>query len=196
MNVFNKIKINRFTQKACLRATQLSVLLLSLSTHALTLTSSDIQSNEVLANAHVFKGFGCEGDNVSPQLSWQNAPEGTKSFAITVYDPDAPTGSGWWHWQVVNIPQNVTSLAQGAGEPNSSKMPKGSVSVKNDYSVMGYGGACPPIGDGSHRYRFTVHALAIETISLPKDPSGALTGYMINANTLASSTIEAVYERK
>lgn len=162
---------------------------------ALTLTSSDIGEGQTLANTYVFKGFGCEGENISPTLTWSNAPKGTKSFAITVYDPDAPTGSGWWHWQLINIPASVNQLAQDAGNTSQFKAPEGSRHIKNDYGTLGFGGACPPPGDDAHRYRFTVHALGIEKIELPEDPSSALTGYFINANTLASSTIEAKYQR-
>src|SRR6266571_4858543 len=104
-----------------------------------------------IAEAQVFKGFGCEGKNVSPSLAWRNAPAGTKSFAITVYDPDAPTGSGWWHWIVFDIPADVTSLPAGVGNPASGQTPKGAVQSKNDFGKPGYGGPCPPQGDKPHR---------------------------------------------
>ncbi|KEA65479.1 Phospholipid-binding protein [Marinobacterium lacunae] len=141
-----------------------------------------------------FQGFGCTGGNLSPQLSWSGAPEETKAFAILAYDPDAPTGSGWWHWQVVNIPAETTSLPAGAGDPSKDLMPQGSVQLSNDYGSKGFGGACPPIGHGVHRYQFTVHALSQE-LELPENASAALTGYMINAYSIASSTIEATYQR-
>lgn len=163
--------------------------------HALTITSTDIASGKTLKNEHVFKGFGCEGLNISPELSWSDIPDGTKSFAITAYDPDAPTGSGWWHWQMINIPVAVTQLDAGAGDANLSNAPKGSKQVKNDFGVAGYGGACPPVGHGVHHYKFTVHALSVEKIDLPEDPSGALTGYMINANTIETAIIEPIYQR-
>lgn len=156
-----------------------------------SLTSNDIKEGGHLSNDHVFKGFGCEGANLSPQLSWSNAPEGTKSFAVTVYDPDAPTGSGWWHWNVVNIPASVSSLPKGATAEN---LPQGAVQIRNDYGVVGFGGACPPPAE-VHRYHFTVHALGVEKLELPENPSNALTGFMINANSLASDTITAVYTR-
>lgn len=111
-----------------------------------------------------------------------------------VYDPDAPTGSGWWHWQVINIPKDTTSLSSGAGDIARELMPKGSVQMRNDYGVQGFGGACPPEGYGTHRYQFTIHALS-KKLTLPDNASGALTGYMVRAHSLASSTLEALYKR-
>ncbi len=161
---------------------------------SLELSSSDITQGKAMDKSQVFQGFGCSGDNLSPQLSWSGAPEGTKAFAIFAYDPDAPTGSGWWHWQAVNIPADVTSLPAGAGDPSQSLMPKGSLQLNNDYGVKGFGGACPPAGHGVHRYQFTVHALSQE-LELPENASAALTGFMVNAHSIASSTIEALYQR-
>lgn len=175
----------------------LGVSMLSCSAYAaeFTLQSQDIAQGQFMSNKHEFTGFGCTGADLSPHLKWTNAPEGTKSFAITVYDPDAPTGSGWWHWQVVNIPSSVTELSRGAGDVGSKDLGDGSRQIKNDYGVAAFGGACPPKGHGVHHYRFTVHALGVEKIELPEDPSGALAGYMINANTIESASIEALYKR-
>lgn len=159
------------------------------------LTSEDIAHGKFMSKAQEFNGFGCSGEDLSPQLKWSGAPEGTKSFAITAYDPDAPTGSGWWHWQIVNIPSKVTELVAGAGSAKANLAPKGSSQIQNDYGIHGFGGACPPKGHGVHHYRFTVHALSVEKLSLPKGASGALAGYMINANTIATSTIESLYKR-
>lgn len=156
-----------------------------------TLSSPDIAEGEKLDQAFVFKGFGCEGGNISPQLSWTNAPEGTKSFALTVYDPDAPTGSGWWHWNVVNIPATASSLPKAA---NAQNLPKGVTEIRNDYGAAGFGGACPPPGE-VHRYQFTIHALGVETLELPENASNALAGFMINANSLESDKITAIYYR-
>lgn len=158
------------------------------------LTSTDISQGKFMSNAQEFRGFGCSGSNLSPQLSWTGAPKGTEAFAVLAYDPDAPTGSGWWHWQVVNISKDVTTLAAGAGDPNKNTTPAGSINIKNDYGVTGFGGACPPQGHGVHHYQFTVYALS-KKLDLPGDASGALTGYMVRANSLASSTIEALYKR-
>lgn len=161
---------------------------------ALELSSTDIGHGEFMAKAHEFTGFGCDGSNLSPALSWSGAPKGTEAFALLVHDPDAPTGSGWWHWQVINIPKNVTSLTTGAGKKDSKLMPKGSVQIENDYGVAAFGGACPPPGHGAHRYQFTLYALK-QKLDLPANASGALTGYMVKANALASATIEALYKR-
>ena len=151
------------------------------------LTSSDISEGMQLDADSVFEGFGCAGGNTAPSLAWENAPESTKSFAITVYDPDAPTGSGWWHWFAFNIPAEVTKLNNGEA------LPEGSVELTNDYGTIGFGGACPPPGE-VHRYQFTVHALPIE-LEIDKSVSNALAGFMVRANAIASSTITAVYSR-
>lgn len=177
----------------------ISILSLSLSTSVLagsfTLSSQDIAHGEFMPKAQEFNGFGCSGGDVSPHLKWSDAPKGTKSFAITAYDPDAPTGSGWWHWQLVNIPMAVMEIPKGAGNAKAKAAPVGSTQIKNDYGSRSFGGACPPKGHGVHHYRFTVHALSVEKLDLPEDASGALTGYMINAHTIESSTIESLYKR-
>lgn len=157
-----------------------------------TLTSTTVSEGGILSDSHVFEGFGCEGENQSPQLSWTGAPEGTKSFAVTLYDPDAPTGSGWWHWNVVNIPASMTSIAQNASI--SGNLPGGAIEIRNDYGVAGFGGACPPPGE-VHRYIFTVFALGTERLELPENPSNALVGFMTRANMLDSASITAVYHR-
>lgn len=159
-----------------------------------TLTSSDIKSGQYMAKAHEYTGFGCTGDNLSPQLSWHGAPEGTRAYAVFAYDPDAPTGSGWWHWQVVNLPASTTSLPTGAGSNAKNNLPVGATQIENDYGEPAFGGACPPVGDGAHRYRFTVFALS-KKLELPTGASGALTGYMVNAHSLASASIETLYKR-
>jgi len=177
----------------------LTVLLFTVSTSVyagtFTLLSNDIAHGKFMTKSQEFNGFGCSGGDFSPHLKWSNAPEETKSFAITVYDPDAPTGSGWWHWQIVNIPKNVTELVAGAGSLKKGAVPKGSLQIKNDYGNTSFGGACPPKGHGVHRYQFTIYALSVEKLELPEDASGALAGYMINVNTIESSTIESLYKR-
>ncbi|MDO3384030.1 YbhB/YbcL family Raf kinase inhibitor-like protein [Gilvimarinus algae] len=159
-----------------------------------TLHSDDISDGEMMSKTFEFEGFGCNGDNLSPQLSWSGAPEGTEAYAVFAYDPDAPTGSGWWHWQLVNLPASTTELARGAGSTDGSGLPEGAMHVSNDYRIKGFGGACPPQGHGVHRYQFTVYALP-KALDIPENASGALAGYMVNANALASSTIEALYKR-
>lgn len=178
-----------------------SVLSLSISASvsvfagSLTLSSQDIVQGEFMSKAQEFNGFGCSGKDLSPHLKWSDAPENTKSFAITAYDLDAPTGSGWWHWQVVNIPVAVNEISTDAGNAKNNNLPLGSLQIKNDYGIRGFGGACPPEGHGVHHYRFIIHALSVEKLGLPEDASGALAGYMINANTIQSSTIESLYKR-
>ena len=165
---------------------------------AFDLSSTDFQAGGRLSQNQVLKGFGCEGTNVSPQLSWRNAPAGTKSFAITVYDPDAPTGSGWWHWVVWNIPASVNELRSGIGSVHAHpnfRLPEGAVEGRTDFGSVGFGGACPPEGDKPHRYIFTVHALKVEKLELPQNPTAALVGFMLNANRLGKATLEAFYSR-
>lgn len=156
------------------------------------LTSSTIAEGIQMSAAQVFAGFGCDGGNRSPQLSWSGAPEGTRSFALTAYDPDAPTGSGWWHWAVLNIPATATVIEEGAS--GTDAMPAGALEMVNDYGVTSFGGACPPPGE-VHRYIFTIYALPVETLDLPVGASNALAGFMINGSKLASARITAVYTR-
>ena len=160
-----------------------------------TLSSSDISNDQPLTEKQVFKGFGCSGANISPQLSWKNPPAGTKSFAITVYDPDAPSGSGWWHWTVVNIPADVHFIAAGAGAQTQAKLPAGAVQGRNDFGYSGFGGACPPAGAKPHRYQFTVWALSSDKLPIDSNASGALVGFMLNSNVIAKSELTATYAR-
>lgn len=159
---------------------------------AFRLTSTDIPANLQLTQKQVFKGFGCSGDNISPQLSWQNPPTDAKSFAITLFDPDAPTGSGWWHWTIVNIPAQVHSLPDGA---STNKTPAGAVQGRNDFGYAGFGGACPPPGDKPHRYQFTVWALNTDALPIDSNASGALVGFMLNSHVIAKAELTATYAR-
>jgi Raf kinase inhibitor-like YbhB/YbcL family protein len=165
----------------------------SLRAHALDLSSPDIGNGQTLSNAQVFQGFGCSGGNVSPALSWGDVPAGTKSFAITAYDPDAPTGSGWWHWTAYDLPASLRSLPTGAGKPGA--LPGGAKQGRNDFGSNDFGGACPPQGDTPHHYIFTVFALKVEKLEVPADASAALIGYMLNANKLATASITARFGR-
>ena len=160
------------------------------------LESAEVKPNVRIADAQIYKGFGCEGGNVSPSLTWKDPPAGTKSFAVTVYDPDAPTGSGWWHWIVFNIPADVRSLSTGAGNPAATKMPKGAVQSITDFGAPGYGGPCPPRGDRPHRYIFTVHALRTDKLDLDEKSMPALVGFMLASNRIARATFTATYSRK
>ncbi|MDD5180466.1 MAG: YbhB/YbcL family Raf kinase inhibitor-like protein [Gallionellaceae bacterium] len=160
-----------------------------------TLSSPTVKPNSILTQNQVFNGFGCSGKNISPALKWSGAPKDTKSFALTVYDPDAPTGSGWWHWVVYNIPADVHELAEGAGDASGALMPKEAVQGRTDFGAPGFGGACPPAGDKPHRYIFTVHALKTEKIDAAADASAALIGFMINANRIGKASFTAKYSR-
>lgn len=160
------------------------------------LSSPTIKPGSMLTDAQVFKGFGCEGKNISPALKWSGAPQGTKSFAVTVYDPDAPTGSGWWHWVVYNIPASANELPEGAGAADGKGMPAGAIQGRTDFGAPGFGGACPPKGDKPHRYIFKVHALKTDKIELPADASAALVGFMLGANRLGTASFEAKYGQK
>ena len=160
-----------------------------------TLTSPTIKPGATLTDAQVFNGFGCAGKNISPELKWSGAPAGTKSFAVTLYDPDAPTGSGWWHWVVINLPADSTGLSEGAGAPDGKGLPAGAVQGRTDFGANAFGGACPPKGDKPHRYVFTVYALKTDKLDIPADASAALVGFMIHANKLASATFTAKYGR-
>lgn len=160
-----------------------------------TLSSPSIPDGSTLSEAQVFNGFGCTGKNTSPALQWSGAPAGTKSFALTVYDPDAPTGSGWWHWVVYNIPATATGLPEGAGNADGKGLPAGAVQGRTDFGSAAFGGACPPPGDKPHRYVFTVFALKTDKIDVPADASAALIGFMVHANTLANASFTAHYGR-
>ncbi len=163
----------------------------------LVLTSESFNDGDYLASDHILSeayGFGCAGGNLSPQLSWSGAPEGTGSFALTCFDPDAPTGSGFWHWVVVNIPANVASLALGAGSPAGS-MPAGALQTRTDFGAPGYGGPCPPEGDHPHRYLFTLHAVGLDELSVEADTSAAVVGFMLNFNTLAKASLMGLCKR-
>jgi Raf kinase inhibitor-like YbhB/YbcL family protein len=159
-----------------------------------TLTSTDIAEGKRIGEKQVFNGFGCKGDNVSPALSWSNAPEGTRSFALLMYDPDAPTGSGWWHWVVYNIPANVSSLPAGAGDPQKSLMPAGVIQGRTDFGTTGYGGPCPPPGK-PHRYYLRLYALKVARLDAPADSTAAFIGFNVNAQSLGKAELMGVYGR-
>jgi len=159
-----------------------------------TLTSKSIGGQATINEE--FNGFGCVGKNQSPQLSWTNAPKETKSFAISMYDPDAPTGSGWWHWLVFDIPVNTKELVSNAGNVALNLMPKEAIQSITDYGVNGYGGPCPPEGHGLHEYIITVYALKTDKLGLTANINPAVVGYYLWNNTLAKATIVAYYKRE
>ena len=154
-----------------------------------TLKSNTLKGQ--LTHKQVFNSFGCSGENISPELSWENYPNDTKSFAITVYDPDAPTGSGWWHWVVFDISKNKFTLPAGFGNAES----KDAIQSITDYGKSGFGGACPPVGDKAHRYIFTVHALDVETIGLDKNSNAALVGFYLNSHAIAKASLISYFGR-
>ena len=158
---------------------------------AFMLTSPGFETGQILPQAQVYNGMGQSGANLSPALHWQGAPEGTKSFVITAYDPDAPTGSGWWHWVVVNIPPTVTSVPEGAGSGKGG-LPEGALQVRTDFGAPGYGGAAPPPGH-LHRYVFTVYALDVPSLDVTADSSPALVGFMVHHHQLAAARLTALY---
>lgn len=160
-----------------------------------TLSIPSIKPNGWLSVDQVFNGFGCEGTNRSPRLGWRNPPVGTKSFAITVYDPDATTGSGWWHWVVINIPSTTSMLHESAGNPTLRLLPSAARQVPTDFGQPGFGGACPPVGDRPHKYIFTVYALNTEKIDLPNNATAAFAGFMINAHLIDKVSVTAIYGR-
>ena len=155
------------------------------------LTSKDLKEGGRLPEAQVFNGMGYHGGNVSPDLAWEGAPQGTKSFVVTAYDPDAPTGSGWWHWVIINIPASATEIARGAGN-DASKLPKGALQTRTDFGAPGYGGAAPPAGE-NHRYIFTVHALKVDHLDLDAHVSAAHVGFMTHMNSLGKATLTVTY---
>jgi Raf kinase inhibitor-like YbhB/YbcL family protein len=155
------------------------------------LYSDDLKEGDFLPSAQVFNGFGHSGANISPHLAWSDPPAGSQSFVVTLYDPDAPTGSGWWHWVVANIPASCRALPRGAGSGQAS-MPPGVVQARNDYGKSNFGGAAPPAGP-PHRYLWTVHALKVDLIDVTPDSSGALVGFMVTMNKLASAQMLTRY---
>ena len=159
-----------------------------------TLSSKTLAGNATVTEE--FDGFGCTGKNRSPQLSWHHAPEETKSFAVTMYDPDAPTGSGWWHWIVFNIPADVNSIEEGAGDISKGLMPAKAVQSMTDYGAKGYGGPCPPEGHGIHQYIITVHALGVDALDLADDTNPAVVGFNLWNHTIAKASMVTYYERK
>ena len=163
----------------------------TLLAEGLTLSSQDMRGQ--ISINQVFNSFGCSGKNISPHLKWTNAPKNTKSFAITVYDMNAPTGSGWWHWIVFDISKGTKQILSNASRLN--RLPKGTIQSKTDFGKSKFGGACPPKGSKAHTYITTVYALDIVKLGLDKDANPALVGYMLNSHTIEKSSIVNYYKR-
>lgn len=162
-----------------------------------SLSSPDIKNNGPIAAEQVFNGFGCSGGNVSPALKWSGAPKGTKSFALLVHDPDAPTGgAGWWHWVMVNIPATASGLDKGAGKGDGSALPAGAQQIATDFGAPGWGGPCPPAGDKPHHYHFTLYALKVDKLDLPQGATASLAGFMVNTNSIGKARLTGLYSRK
>jgi Raf kinase inhibitor-like YbhB/YbcL family protein len=178
-------------------AVAFSMLAVSAAHAQMKLTSAEVKNGATIHNEQVFNGFGCTGGNISPSLSWTGAPNGTKSFAITVFDPNAPTGSGWWHWVVFNIPASTTSVPKNAGDVNAKLMPAGAIQSRTDFGADGYGGPCPPPGDKPHHYHFNVFAVDVDKLPDAQDhnASAALVGFDLHFHTLAKATLVGTYGR-
>lgn len=157
-----------------------------------TVTSSDVRDGAQMSNKQVFNGFGATGENISPQLSWSGAPAGTQSYAVTCFDPDAPTPSGFWHWLALDIPASVTELAAGAGASDET-LPEGAFHIRTDYGVAAFGGAAPPAGDGPHRYFFVIHAVDVPTLGVDNTVSPAVASFNLVFHTLARAIITPIY---
>lgn len=159
-----------------------------------TVTSSDVRDGQTLPNAQVSGIMGAGGEDVTPQLEWSGAPEGTKSYAVTCYDPDAPTASGFWHWAVTNIPVSTTSLPADAGDPEKGLLPEQAITLANDAGAKRYIGAAPPPGHGAHRYFFVVHAVDVEDLGVGADATPAFLGFNLFFHSIGRAIITPTYE--
>ncbi len=176
---------------------QIPLLMLPLlaSAQSFELSSPDVAAGKTISRPYLYNDYGCTGGNLSPALEWKNPPENTKSFALTVFDPDAPTGHGWLHWMVVNIPAATRALPRNAGSAGGKRLPAGSVQIKTDFDTANYGGPCPPKGHGLHHYVFTLSALPAATLDVPADASAAQITTKVEATRLGTATFTAVYQR-
>jgi len=158
-------------------------------------SSHDVTEGEMLAISHVSGIFGAGGEDVSPHLSWSGAPDDTQSYAVTCFDPDAPTGSGFWHWVVYDIPATVTELTNGAGAQDGSGLPHGAKQLKNDAGLLGYLGSAPPAGHGPHRYMFAIHAINVENLPINEEVLAAICGFNMFSVPFGRALIVPIYEQ-
>ncbi|WP_374379107.1 YbhB/YbcL family Raf kinase inhibitor-like protein [Thermomonas sp.] len=165
------------------------------SAHGFTLLGPVAMAGDRLPQAQVADAFGCHGGNRSPALRWLRVPPGARSFAVTAFDMDAPTGSGWWHWIAYDLPAGTTRLPAGAGAADGAGLPAGARQARNDFGAPGYGGACPPAGDAPHRYVFTVHALDVDALEIPADATPAMVRFLIHRHAIAQASVTARYAR-
>jgi len=187
--------INAFNMKGIIffATVYFGIAQLSFSQSTFTLKSKELGGQAT--ERQVFNGFGCSGENISPELYWENVPEGTKSFALTMYDPDAPTGSGFWHWVVFDIPATSRELVAGAGNISKGLAPAGCIQSLTDFGQPGYGGPCPPVGHGFHQYLITIYALKVDKLGLDKTASPAYVGFNLYTNSIAKASIVMYYKR-
>ncbi|GAA5524973.1 UPF0098 protein YbcL [Microbulbifer aestuariivivens] len=172
-------------------AISLAASAMAANAEGMTLVSEQVTNGETFKNQQIYNQWGCTGKNTSPELKWDNIPKGTKSFAVTMYDPDAPTGSGWWHWVVINIPGDISSLPLNAGAKGGQNLPEGASMLRNDFGSRAYGGACPPEHSAPHKYHITVYALDIPTLGVKSSASPAMAGFYILKHTLAKAVLTA-----
>lgn len=161
----------------------------ALHTVAQTFTLKSLDLGGQAAKRQMANTMGCSGANISPQLYWENAPRNAQSFAITIYDENAPTGSGWWHWLIFDIPSAISELKSGAGNVGEKLAPQNAIQSKTDFGVPGYGGPCPPSGSGFHKYTVTVYALKVEKLGLDAEANPALVGFYLEQNAIEKASL-------
>lgn len=168
---------------------------LSIPASAFEISSPAVGSDGTIPLKYTANAFGCTGGNISPPLTWKDVPPDAKSLALTVYDPDAPTGSGFWHWLVVNLPPSVQGLEEGAGDPGNAKLPAGATQARGDAGVSGYLGPCPSQGDPPHHYIFTIFAVKADKLDIDQNASGAIVGFNLHFNTIDKASVTYTYSR-